>query len=410
MAYQTLEKTFYRDSSSDRYANLERLAQKRKSSESSYPTGIFLGQEELFLAVPRELFSSHEQILRNETRISKLWGNLPTVALGAYIRSLVMDEVVYSNEIEGVYSTRKQIRNALDNVKSTHEPHIPFFEFAKLYLGLTQQNTQFPTTLEEIRSIYDAVVGDTIVQQDKLEAGLFRSDGVEIYGQNGKLVHEGVSAEYIRPVLRQMLNIAHSGDIPGVFSAALCHFIFEYVHPFYDGNGRTGRYLLALQLNEILSQPTALSLSRAILENRTAYYRAFTTVEKPLNHAEATPFALMLCELILQAQDSLMEDLEKKRSDIDRAHNAIFLNSTWSEREKNVLFLIAQRFLFDLQQEVSSTEVSCYLNASTAVARATLKTLASQGLLEQTRSRPLTYILSTNGAQILELASLAILT
>ena len=69
-------------------------------------------------------------------------------------------------------------------------------------------------------------------------------------------------------------------DIPELYAAALCHFLFGYIHPFFDGNGRTGRYLLALQLSRPLSQPTVLSLSRVIAENKATYYRAFDAVER----------------------------------------------------------------------------------------------------------------------------------
>ena len=65
-------------------------------------------------------------------------------------------------------------------------------------------------------------------------------------------------------MLTQWLALSRSEDIPETCSALLCHFLFEHIHPFYDGNGRTGRYLLALHLSEPLSQPTVLSLSRTI--------------------------------------------------------------------------------------------------------------------------------------------------
>lgn len=79
--------------------------------------------------------------------------------------------------------------------------------------------------------------------------------------------------------------------------------------PFYDGNGRTGRYLLALYLDESLSIPTALSLSRTIAENKHAYYAAFSSVENPLNHGEMTHFVYSMLELIRTAQSSMIEQL-----------------------------------------------------------------------------------------------------
>lgn len=257
-----------------------------------------------------------------------------------------------------------------------------------------------PFALQEIRAIYDAVVGDTLAEADRLESTLFRTDDVEIYGTGGRLIHVGVPPERIRPLLRDMLDVAHDPALPSVYAAALCHFLFEYIHPFYDGNGRTGRYLLALQLSEALSLPTTLSLSRAISEHKPRYYRAFNLVEHPLNHEEATPFALMLCELLQQAQQELIDDLEAKRVQIDQARDAIRLHeAARSDRERRVLFFAAQRYLFDELQGVSTAEVADDLGVSATVARSVLKRLAAAGLLSQTGKRPLAYMLSEDAAQ-----------
>ncbi|MFZ2526987.1 MAG: Fic family protein [Rhodococcus sp. (in: high G+C Gram-positive bacteria)] len=50
--------------------------------------------------------------------------------------------------------------------------------------------------------------------------------------------------------------------------AVVAHFIFEYTHPFYDGNGRTGRYLLALDLRQVLAPYAGLALSATVADNK----------------------------------------------------------------------------------------------------------------------------------------------
>ena len=165
MTYRTLEKALHADWSSERFSRHDDLYRQRFMSESTFRTGIQLDMGELFLGVPRELSVLNEQVLRRERRVSALWRSLPTVALGAFIRSLIMDEVVYSNEIEGVHSTRREIEMALDQAQrgssslkgAASKEHAPFIEFAKLYLGLTE-NPRLPQTLQDIRDIYDAVV------------------------------------------------------------------------------------------------------------------------------------------------------------------------------------------------------------------------------------------------------------
>ena len=269
MTYPTLEKLFYKDASSKRYENHREQLLLRLEAESTFRTGITLEHGELFCAVPRELSVANERVLRRERRVSALWKALPPVALGAFLRSLILDEVVYSNEIEGVHSTRRQIEVALNEAKrdtsslagAAKRPHAPFMEFARLYLGLTD-NPQLPNALQDIRDIYDAVMRDSLDDEDQIKHSLFRTRPVVIESNRGKILHEGVMPETaIKKMLEQMLALMHSEEIPEIYSALLSHFLFEYVHPFYDGNGRTGRYLLALSLSTPLSQPTVLSLS-----------------------------------------------------------------------------------------------------------------------------------------------------
>ena len=109
MPYMSLRERFYMDTSSDRFAENERLANERRSAESTFRTGIDSPNGELFLAVPRELSLINERVLRYERRISQLTRELPPVAYGAMVRSLVVSEVVSTNEMEGVHSTRRQI-------------------------------------------------------------------------------------------------------------------------------------------------------------------------------------------------------------------------------------------------------------------------------------------------------------
>lgn len=402
MAYPTLEKLFHIDRSSDRFSAHERLLHERIGSESSFRTGIALDTGELFLAVPRELTIASEQVLRRERRVSALWRGLPPIALGAFIRSLIMDEVVFSNEIEGVHSTRRQIETALESIKI--DKHTPFVEFARLYLKLID-NPEPPASLEDIRAIYDSVVADAIEPKDIPKASLFRSGPVDIVNQQGRTVHKGVEpAAAINHMMEQWLDLSLSEEMPELYSAILCHFLFGYIHPFYDGNGRTGRYLLALHLSGPLSQPTVLSLSRIIAEHKATYYKAFDTTERKLNNAEGTHFVLTMLELIAQAQEELIADLEAKNAaieDLDKRIDA--LADSLPERTCETLFYAAQMHLYNALREFRLDRLAEHLKVSKPTARKTLVKLEDEGLLERTAIRPPTYRLANKGLRLLEI-------
>lgn len=412
MTYRTLEKALHADRSSERFSRHDDLYRQRFMSESTFRTGIQLDMGELFLGVPRELSVLNEQVLRRERRVSALWRSLPTVALGAFIRSLIMDEVVCSNEIEGVHSTRREIEMALDQAQrgssslkgAASKEHAPFIEFAKLYLGLTE-NPRLPQTLQDVRDIYDAVVSDALDEKDRLGDSLFRAGQVIVERADGKVLHMGVSPEQkIEEMLTQWLELSQREDMPETYRAILCHFLFGYIHPFYDGNGRTGRYLLSLHLSEPLSQPTVLSLSRTIAENKAAYYRAFDTTERPLNCAEGTHFVLALLGLVADAQEDLIANLEEKRTSLQLIEGGIKAQKGMaSQRALDVLFYAAQMEVFDAFRETRMSEVTSWLGVSAPTARRAFDELVSEGLLLKVSRRPVTFRLTERGKEMLGL-------
>ena len=404
MGYRTLEKLFYADSSSDRFARRERLLSERLNSESSFRTGIELKTGELFMAVPRELSQASELVLRRERRVSLAWRRLPRIATRAYVLALIMDEVVSSNGMEGVASTGRQIELALEaGHAAARDSRRPFQEFAHLYLGLVDGQV-FPATLLDIRRVYDAVVRDALEKRNRVDGDLFRSAEVELVGSHGRILHEGVSPESkIKEMLGQWLTLAANEDIPELYRALLCHFLFEYIHPFYDGNGRTGRYLLSLQLSEALSLPTVLSLSRTIAENKNAYYKAFLSVERPLNAAEATSFVLTMMELIGATQEGLIADLEGRGRQLDELGVRVDDLDGFDDRARRALYYVGQMSLFNAFGESRRDDMAAYLGVSPATARKTLDLLAQRGLVRRVRQRPAIYVLTEAGKRRLGL-------
>ena len=159
--------------------------------------------------------------------------------------------------------------NSLEYTRSCQSRSNIEVEFAWLYYNLTEPRPLVPATPEDVRKIYDMVMHGEDIGDDAPDGKLFRKGEEAIYRDASTVVHEGLYPESaITDAMRKMLLLVNSDDVPKLYSAILGHFIFEYIHPFYDGNGRTGRYLLALWLREPLSVLTPLSLSRIVLENK----------------------------------------------------------------------------------------------------------------------------------------------
>lgn len=400
MSYKSLVDVFYADSSTDRFNNVDRLARERLMAESTFRTGVETPTGELFLAVPRELSLLNEKVLRYERRISRLRSNLPAVADAALVRKLIVDEVVSTNSLEGVHSTRRQISEVLASVEHSRgrSETRRFREFANLYLGISNPDRSFPKTPEDIRAVYDLVMRGEDLGDNAPDGRLFRKTGVDIIGTGGRVLHKGLYPESaIVEGLEQMLSIVESEDIPQTYSAIVGHYVFEYVHPFYDGNGRTGRYLLALYLSRPLSMLTSLSLSRVLAENRASYYRSFKKAEHPKNYAELTSFVINVLESVHVAQAGLDVALQTSHDLLREAESrldSVRESEGLSEKEVGVLYLLAQIALFAAFPEATLAEVASYSRVGTQQARKYTKALVERGLVDMKRSRELRFALS----------------
>lgn len=407
MAYKSLKKLFYMDSSSERFANNKRLAAERLNAESTFRTGMITGEGELFLAVPHELSVLSEQVLRKERVLQTLQASIPRIARGALVRSLVIDEVVGTNSLEGIHSTRGQISELLETVPPTsNESDKRFRELAMLYLGLSSGQSASPKSLQDIRAIYDQVMAGEDLGLNAPDGKLFRQNGVEVIGDGGETLHEGAQTEAeINSGLGIMLALVSSPNVPELYSALMSHYIFEYIHPFYDGNGRTGRYLLALYLSRPLSTLTALSLSREIAENRGPYYRGFQETEHPMNHGELTPFVLQMLQYVSAAQDRVIGDLSEKSHLLERSETALTAAEKTlglSGGERNLLFFLVQHDLFAAFPDVRLDDVDGYMSMGRQSVRKYFGRLVERGLASQVGGRPLRFQLSAAGRALLE--------
>lgn len=397
--YKELSKLYHADTSSSRDARLATLEEERRSSDSAFPIDFETEAGKLFLAVPRELSLLSEKILRTERRVSSLMKQMPGIASGAVLRSLVLDEVVSTNSIEDVHSTRREIKNALET-QERDERFRRFKELALLYFGIAEDSASLPESCQDIRMIYDKVMDGELNESMAPDGKLFRANSVHIVAGNGtRVLHSGLEPESkIIDAMERMLALLSSEEMPALYSAAAAHFIFEYAHPFYDGNGRTGRYLLSLSLSESLSKPTVLSLSRTISENRDVYYRAFKTVENPLNKGELTFFVIALLELVRTAQKRTLARLEKNLEEfflLSDAMDRLSQTHSFRKQEKDIVFMLMQYEAFGFMGDAPLDDIARHLGISQQMARKHIRRLEDENILVKYKPRkPITFALS----------------
>ncbi|MBF0844698.1 Fic family protein, partial [Streptococcus danieliae] len=196
-----------------------------------------------------------------------------------------------------------------------------------------------------------------IEDKDKPDGEIFRKDIIYVAG-GGKRVHQGNPNEpAIREDLEKLLIFMNS-DIPILIKALITHYFFEYVHPFYDGNGRTGRFLLSSYLARKLDLFTGLSVSEAVLQNKKKYEDSFSNTSHPKNRGEITSFVGDMLEIILKGQERMLAKVNKLKNQIEQLSNLINLLEV-SEVEAEILYILGQDQLFEIVDEgVSNIKLS----------------------------------------------------
>lgn len=96
--------------------------------------------------------------------------------------------------------------------------------------------------------------------------------------------------------LSEFINNSEASDLDPLTKMAIIHYQFESIHPFYDGNGRTGRIInvLYLVMNDLLNLPI-LYMSKFIIENKREYYKL---LQKVRNNDEWEEWLLYMIEAV----------------------------------------------------------------------------------------------------------------
>jgi len=108
------------------------------------------------------------------------------------------------------------------------------------------------------------------------------------------------------------LTILHDESIPIFIRIAIFHYLFGYIHPFYDGNGRLSRFITAYYLAQKLHPAIAINLSVLIKNQRSKYYKLFTITDADYNRGDLTPFIICMLEFTMEALQNTTKTLQEK--------------------------------------------------------------------------------------------------
>ena len=314
------------------------FAIKEYGHHESYPA-FFCYTEEVSLLF-EEIYTKHEQLLQ-------VINNVPPLVMEQFIPSCVVDEVRATSDIEGIHSTRREIKEVVDGSAKSARFSSIVAKYKQL-LNVVQINFN---TCEDVRLFYDEFAHKEVMADNpnhKLDGKLFRRDSVEITSASGKVLHSGVQPEEkIIELLQIALDTLNSADMPLLVRAAVFHYFFAYIHPFYDGNGRTARFIVSYFLSKRFHYLIGLRLSVIIKKHRKQYYELFRETDSEWNRGDLTSFVFGFTSFISETFDDIAESLSKKVAALEKHQIRLFeILGEVDTLKKEICFAMLQASVF----------------------------------------------------------------
>ena len=244
--------------------------------------------------------------------------NLPNPTL--FLDTLHLQEAKASSEIENIITTNDDIYQAVVSDKKFDNPatkEVISYKEA-IWLGFK--------SLEKKPFITTNLCVELVQCIKQNSAGIRTTTGTTLSNTKGAIIYTPPSGEQV--IRNKMANleafINENKSIDPLIKMAISHYQFEAIHPFADGNGRTGRILLLLQLKlEQLLDIPALFLSDYIIKHKDNYYKGLRAVTEKndwsifilymLDMVEKTAInGLNRLEAIINLMDTTGQEIKEK--------------------------------------------------------------------------------------------------
>lgn len=360
--YLSLQKLRYKDAD-----NWKAEYEKRINSNDAVKLGFDIHGNPAFYIETTDLLKQIIRMQRLDKEIHDLVIDLPEISINHFRKRCLVDEIVLSNNIEGVYSTRKEIEDILSELK-TKNKRKRFQGLVTKYLLLIENNDVSLNDSKDIRNLYNELVLPEILEDNKdnrPDGEIFRKNSVSVYSPTGKELHCGVYPEnkIIESMNRALLFLKDSTSEP-LFRIAAFHYVFGYIHPFYDGNGRTSRFISSYLLSKCFEPSIAFRLSFTIKENLKEYYEAFKVCNDRFNLGDITPFIYMFFDITEKSLNQLKEALEKRYYQLHHYLNKIYLLPHYDKEDLHKIYgYLIQAALFS-EHGISTIELITLINKS----------------------------------------------
>ena len=306
------------------------------------------------------------------------------------INSLIIQEAKDSSEVENIVTTHDELyRSNLQLEKAIS----PGTKEVQNYVSALKKGFELVKTKGVLTSNNIIEIQEVLEQNN---AGFRKVPGTNLKNQlTGDIIYtppqDGNEIKVLMDNLELFINDDSLTDYDVITKMAIIHFQFESIHPFYDGNGRTGRIIniLYLVLNELLEIPI-LYLSRYIIRNKSEYYKHLQQVRYEESWEAWLIFMITGVEEIANETSTLIREIKDQMAtmknnlrDNYKFYSQDLLNHLFKQPYTKIEYLVSE------------------LNISRVTASGYLNKLAEDGVLKKQKVGKYNYYLNEELVKLL---------
>lgn len=319
-------------------------AEELRSNISTIPLKNRIGDQPGFVVYCDELIRELHTIGDLNQRIWLLTEQLPTVAHRQFLKQALIEEIHQTNEVENIQSTRREIQDELIVIENGKKGK-RFDGMIRKYQLLLESEEIPLRTCRDIRALYESFILEEVIRENPKDAPdgvYFRKEPVYVEKRSVN-VHQGVFPESaLNEAMEDALSFLNDIEYDPLIRISAFHYLFGYIHPFYNGNGRMDRFISSYCLSAArIHYLISLRLSYVIKSHRPQYYNMFKTTNDDRNYGDLTRFVIDFLGFIREACEQVLRFIKEKIELINH-YDDLIQKAKIEDESKQLLFILTQ--------------------------------------------------------------------
>lgn len=249
-----------------------------------------------------ELISDITESIGNVGSINNL-ERLPRLRRANRIKSIHSSLAIENNTL-----TVEQVSDVL-NGKKVIGPQDDILAVKNAFAVYNELNNIDPFSISDLLKIHKIMMYGLVEG-----AGKFRTSQVGVYNEKGEAIHIAPSCDIVPELITQLFDWLLTSKTPMLIKSCVFHYEFEFIHPFLDGNGRTGRFWQTALLANWKPIFAWIPIENMIKNNQEEYY---TAIRLSTINGNSNAFIIFMLKIINLSIKNLINDTRKHYNHIN---------------------------------------------------------------------------------------------